>query len=46
MNNTYHTLLSKFTEDNYSTNFIKETIASTLRVRNIFNLEIFLIYIE
>lgn len=31
MNNTYHTLLSKFIEDNYSTSFIKETIAATLR---------------
>ncbi|XP_043477101.1 FK506-binding protein 15 isoform X2 [Leptopilina heterotoma] len=31
MNNTYHTLLSKFIEDNYSTSFIKETIANTLR---------------
>lgn len=34
MNKTYHSLLEQFTEESYPASFIKETIATTLRVRN------------
>lgn len=32
MNKTYHTLLSKFTEESYTTEYIKQTVANTIRV--------------
>ena len=35
MNKTYHSLLEQFTEETYPASFIKETIATTLRVINI-----------